>query len=215
MHSPRLDDVTSDSNTEMPMFPLGSTVFPGQVVPLHIFEERYRQLMADLTQRDTPEFGIVLIERGHEVGGGDARATVATRVEVAQFERYDDGRWGVIAVGRDRLDVVEWLDDAPYPRAIVRSRARVDDGGALDDLETALRAVLTEAVRRSGGEIPEDLALSNDPHERLDQLAALAPTTTFDRQRVLEAESTSAQIRLLTEQLEDLKVILDATAEDT
>ena len=65
--------------TQLPMFPLGSTVFPQQVVPLHIFEERYRTLLEHVTaDDDSPGFGIVLIDRGHEVGGGDIRTTVGT-----------------------------------------------------------------------------------------------------------------------------------------
>ncbi len=195
----------------MAMFPLGSTVFPHQVVPLHVFEPRYRMLMQDLAGRDHPEFGIVLIERGHEVGGGDARATVATVVEVIESEEFPDGRWGLVAVGRRRIDVIEWLPEDPYPRAIVRDRSRRDDGGALDEVESSLRRVLTETLARHGEAMPDELGFSTDPHDRLDQIAALAPTTTFDRQRVLEATTTSEQIGLLREQLDDLQMILDAT----
>ena len=62
------------------MFPLGKVLVPGEVLPLHVFEPRYRQLVVDLLAADDrpPEFGVVLIERGWEVGGGDARTDIGT-----------------------------------------------------------------------------------------------------------------------------------------
>lgn len=194
---------------QMPMFPLGSNVFPTQVVPLHIFEERYRMLMADLfadraAEDDAPTFGVVLIERGRETGGGDVRAAVGTKVSILQAEEFDDGRWGVIVAGVERLDVVKWHEDDPYPVADVAIRDRSDTGGhSLDDLHALLDNTL-----RVGAELvetdPLDLSqLSVDPLERLDQMSAVAPLTAFDRQRVLEATSTDRQIAILMQVLSD------------
>ena len=193
------------------MFPLGNTVFPHQVVPLHIFEPRYRELIEDVQSLPTPTFGIALIDRGHEVGGGDHRVDVATRVDVLQSERFDDGRFGVVAFGVERLDVVEWLDDDPYPRAIVRPRVRSDTGGgSLDDLETLLRETLALALE--GSELPE-LRFSTDPLAHLDQLSALAPVSTFDRQQILEAETSTAQIERLRASLSERKEMLEAMSD--
>ena len=194
----------------MPMFPLGNAVFPNTVVPLHVFEPRYLQLVDDIVGLETPTFGIVLIDRGHEVGGGDHRVGVGTRVEVLQQERFDDGRWGVVAFGVERIDVVEWLDDDPYPRALVQARVRRDTGGgSLDDLEALLRATLVLAL--PGEELPE-LSFSADPLTRLDQLSALAPVATFDRQRILEAETSVAQIDRLRATLSERREMLEAMA---
>ena len=194
------------------MFPLGSTVFPSQVVPLHVFEPRYRQLIEDLDENgEPPTFGIALIDRGHEVGGGDHRVDVATRVVVLERRRFDDGRWAVVAAGIERLDVVEWLPDDPYPQARVRARARRDTGGgALEDVERLLRDTIELAL---GDEPVPDFDLSDDALTRLDQLSARAPVATIDRQRILEAETSTDQIALLREALDDRRGVLSAMLE--
>lgn len=197
-----------DAPQLLPMFPLGTNVFPTQILPLHIFEPRYRQLMEDLVaDRDpdgpTPTFGVVMIERGSETGGGDVRADVATRVEVIEAEQYDDGRWGVITAGVERVSVLRWLDDDPYPRAEVTVRRRVDTGGtSLADVEDLLERTLEVGAALIDAPKPDLSQLSDDPLERLDQMSAVAPLTAFDRQQVLEATSTDRQIALLLEALE-------------
>ena len=100
------------------MFPLGTVLFPGALLPLHIFEERYRQLVKDCLA-DEPEFGVVLIDRGHEVGGGDVRREVGTVARILEVAELPDGRYFLQAAGVRRIRVQSWLDDAPYPRADV------------------------------------------------------------------------------------------------
>jgi len=192
------------------MFPLGSTVFPSQIVPLHVFEPRYQQLVEDLDELEVPTFGIVLIDRGHEVGGGDHRVDVATRVEVLERQRLDDGRWAVVAAGVERIDIIDWLPDDPYPRARTRSRERRDDGGgSLDDLESVLRETLSLAIPEDS---PVEISFSVDPLTRLDQLSAVAPISTFDRQQVLEAETSAAQIDTLDRALRGRREVLTAVS---
>jgi Lon protease-like protein len=195
---------------ELAMFPLGSTVFPSQVVPLHIFEDRYRTLISRLTAGDADAtFGIVLIDRGHEVGGDDHRVSVATRVEILQAEEFADGRWGVVTAGLERIDIVDWLDDDPYPRAMVRRRPVADNGGAsLDELEALLVETIELAAKASGVEVPGPFDFNTDPQQRLDQLSALAPITAFDRQAVLEALTTADQIAILHDALREKAMLL-------
>ena len=109
---------TGGAVTELPMFPLGGVLFPSMVLPLHVFEPRYRALVRDCLDGDG-EFGVVLIERGSEVGGDDVRTDVGTMAHILQAEELDDGRWVVAAVGTRRLRVRSWLPDDPYPRAAV------------------------------------------------------------------------------------------------
>lgn len=198
--------------TELAMFPLGSTVFPHQVVPLHIFEERYRTMIEALTADGaTPEFGIVLIDRGHEVGGGDHRVAVGTKMRILQAEQFEDGRWGLISAGVERVNVVEWLSDDPYPRAIVEDRIVVDNGGSdLEDLQRDLLQTIGLLAEAEGVELPAEFEFADDVRVRLDQLCAVSPLTEFDRQAVLEADTTSDQIRLLSEALETKRMLLRA-----
>src|SRR3546814_13839840 len=109
----------------VPMFRLGSAVLPVAGLPIHVIENRYRALMKDCMAGDR-EFGVVLIERGSEVGGGDVRADVGTVARIAEASELPDGRWALIAVGDRRIRVTSWLPDDPYPRAEVEiGRAHV------------------------------------------------------------------------------------------
>src|SRR5438309_8149216 len=92
----------------LPMFPLGIVLFPYFVLPLHVFEPRYRALTRDCLD-GSGEFGTVLIERGHEVGGGDSRFTTGTVAHIIEAAEFDDGRWALVTVGTRRINVCEWL----------------------------------------------------------------------------------------------------------
>src|ERR1700749_3041312 len=102
----------------MPMFPLGTVLFPHAELPLHLFEDRYRAL-AETCLRGDGRFGVVLIERGFEVGGGDQRFSVGTVARIVEAARTPDGRYLLATVGSERLRVRRWLDDDPFPRADV------------------------------------------------------------------------------------------------
>src|SRR5262245_9674089 len=106
----------------LPMFPLGSVLFPHAVLPLRIFEPRYVELTNTVLQRDG-RFGVVLIERGHEVGGGDTRFSVGTIARIVDAARSPEGRYLLATVGAERIRVRRWLDDDPYPRAEVETLA--------------------------------------------------------------------------------------------
>src|SRR5690349_16753436 len=106
----------SGGTAPVPMFPLGTVLFPYALLPLHVFEPRYRMMMQHVLDGDR-EFGVVLIERGSEVGGGDSRFDVGTIARVVQIAELPDGRYAVSTVGIRRFRVRRWLDDDPYPRA--------------------------------------------------------------------------------------------------
>ncbi len=187
----------------LPVFPLGNVVLPGAAVPLHVFEPRYRQLMADLTEGrvDPPRFGIVLVLRGSEVGGGEERAGLGTVVGLIRHAQLPDGRWLLVAGGVERFRVQRWLPDDPYPEAEVQILP-TDAWDAADDdaLEEAARqvrrarALAVELGMLTGG---DDAVPVEDPVAALWQLAALAPLGSYDRQAVLEAGPPGARARLL------------------
>ena len=121
----------------LPMFPLGTVLLPHGLLPLHIFEPRYRALVDTCLAREPePDFGVVLIERGSEVGGGDTRFGVGTVARIVEASRFDDGRYALLARGISRCAVREWLPDDPYPQArvevIVEIDASPDDQAARD-----------------------------------------------------------------------------------
>lgn len=108
----------------LPLFPLGAVLFPGLVMPLHIFEERYRRLVADLLEQPADEprrFGVVAIELGHEVGPGAAQrlAPVGCTAEVHGATKYEDGRYDLICTGAERFRIEHVDTEGPYPQADV------------------------------------------------------------------------------------------------
>ena len=106
------------SEQTIPMFPLNLVLFPGQILPLHIFEDRYRLMVKEIIDKDR-EFGVVLIERGSEVGGGDTRKNIGTLAQIIDYEKSNDGRWFLLTQGTKRIEATRWIEDLPYPRAEV------------------------------------------------------------------------------------------------
>lgn len=208
--------------SETAMFPLGLALLPGQLLPLHIFEPRYRQMMTDVLQRSeadgsAPGFGVALIERGRETGGGDLRSMTATRAVILQMGQTDDGRYALMCIGTERLRVVEWRADDPYPLAAVESWP---DDDALQPDEMVLPPerieALTARVRRAGAlalELGDDVAspaqtLVDDPRTLLFQLAAMSPLGLADRQSLLEAPGAGERLSLFEELLDVAEDVL-------
>lgn len=204
-----------------PMFPLGSVLSPGMVLPLHVFEPRYRRLVGDCLEGNK-EFGVVLIERGSEVGGGDIRSTVGTMATIADAAGLDDGRWAVVAVGVRRIKVVQWLDDDPYPRAEVEDWPDPPHTGQLGEVVASaisrLRRVLSLATEMGVDGLPLDVDFSDDPVIAAGQVVALCPVGPSDRQRLLVAEGVEARMHLVCtlvdEAMEDLRAELGLGGSD-
>ena len=108
----------------LPIFPLSVVAFPGMAVPLHVFEDRYREMVQHLLTVPDPAdrlFGIVAIREGYEVGSHEARSMYRTGcvVQLTTLQEYDDGRYDIAVVGRHRMRVVETDTRAAYLRARV------------------------------------------------------------------------------------------------
>ena len=198
---------------ELPMFPLGTVLFPHMVLPLHVFEPRYRELVRDVLDGDR-EFGVTLITHGHEVGGGDQRATVGTIARVVQAEELDDGRWLVIGVGTRRCVVTEWRADDPYPKAEITELEERDPAPGEDPatlvaaIEPRLRRVLAMDTELGHDGVPATVELDEDPAVACWQIAVFAPLSPFDAQRVLEQDSCADRLRLLHEVLIGVEQVL-------
>lgn len=184
------------------MFPLGTVLFPHMPLPLHVFEERYKALVHD-TLASGREFGVVLIERGHEVGGGDSRFSVGTVARIVAESELEGGRWALLTRGGHRIRVETWLADAPYPQALVEPLPD-DPGGAVAELDRLVAA--ERAVRRGlalaaelgiRGVAPATVELDADPAVAGWQLCALAPVGPVDKQRLLEEDGAGARLEAL------------------
>ncbi len=192
------------------MFPLGSVVFPYTGVPLTVFEPRYHALLEEVMAGDA-RFGTVLIERGHEVGGGDQRFSTGTMVEVIAMADVAEGRRAIVVAGTHRIEVVEWAADAPFPMADVRPSLDADQVVTADDVDGARRAldrVLALASELGADVGGIDLDVSDDATVASYQLAALAPVATIDSYRLLTAAGPGDRLALATGLLDDQAELL-------
>jgi len=180
------------------MFPLGTVLFPGMPLTLHVFEPRYRALMADCIaaadRGEPPAFGVVLIERGTEVGGGDQRFTVGTVARLTEIAQLPDGRYVTMGVGTRRLAVQAWLPDDPYPRAEVEDLDDVHFDPALDQpllerAEAAVRRCLALKAELGEPAAPATVELAGEPEAAAWQLAAIAPLGELDKLALLGTPS--------------------------
>ena len=182
------------------MFPLGTVLFPSVFLPLHIFEPRYRRLARYCLDGDQ-EFGVVLIERGSEVGGDDVRTSVGTVARIVEAAELDDGRWVLGTVGTRRIRVREWLPDDPYPRADVEAWDDLDPSATTAEsyagVVARLRRVLAQKAELAEPATDATIELSDDPALGSFQVAAVAPLGPADQQRVLLAEGPDERLLLL------------------
>jgi uncharacterized protein len=177
----------------LPLFPLGSVLFPGLVLPLHIFEPRYRQLVADLLAGSEPrQFGVIAIRRGRETGvdGVSALYETGCTAVLRQVEPLDDGGFDLVAVGAQRFQLGELAVPSPYLSGVVELLP--DEVG--DSAEAALAARSVQRLFRTyldllaerGGvrvTVPE---LPDEPVLLSHLVAAAVVVDLPDKQRLLE-----------------------------
>ena len=192
----------------IPMFPLSLVLFPGQILPLHIFESRYRTMVEEIIDAGR-KFGVVLIERGSEVGGGETRKNVGTLAEIIDSEKSSDGRWLLITKGTKRIQISKWLEDSPYPRAEI---SFVDDEESVNcDREEWLKTVnhmrrVLAILAELGDDVsPFSIEISEDPLLGSYEMSSVIPVTPFDSQKLLEADSVKKRCDLLKEFLINLE----------
>jgi|SRR5579859_1968456 len=153
----------------LPVFPLGTVLFPGLLLPLHIFEERYRQLMRDLLDGPEPRrFGVIAIRQGRETGVDGIRALheIGCIATLRQVKALDDGRYDIVTVGTHRFRLAGLDDSGPYLRGQVDLLAEEAGEAApaaqavrlvRDSFRTYLNALAERGVTQiSAPELPDD-----------------------------------------------------------
>jgi hypothetical protein len=210
----------------MPMFPLGSVLLPGTVLPLHVFEPRYLAMMRDCAEQYDYEFGVALIERGSEVGGGDQRTGIGTVARMVQLGELGDGRLLVVCIGTRRIRVNAWLPDDPYPLADVDEWPDSWDADAAgvssgNDFSERIARV-TARVRRAAalavelgdhaGDASSDI--SDDGLIASYQLAALLPVGAADTYRLLAVAGPAERVTTIEEMLDDVEALLQFRLSD-
>ena len=202
---------------DMPLFPLKNVVlFPGMVLPLHIFELRYREMINRCIEERLP-FGVALIADGPEVGATAQPHMVGTAARIMRVQREDDGRMNITAVGTQRFRILELHRSHSYLTGTVASFPLVN--GA-----TKLAADLAQRVRPQVLEYVELLAKASNTNLRLDRLpedpltlaslvAIALQVKASDKQRLLEQigipEILSVESRLIARETRLMQFMLD------
>ena len=192
----------------MPLFPLGTVLFPGLVLPLHIFEERYRQLVRDLLGKPEPrEFGVIAIRHGRETGidGVSDLYEVGCTAEIRQVEESEDGRYGLVTVGGRRFRLLAVAGSAPYLEGDVELLAdEAGDGAAaalaVGPVQQAFLDYLGALAdqRQATFEVPE---LPDEPVLLSYLVAAAIVVDMADKQRLLAAPDAARRLAAVRELL--------------
>ncbi len=209
----------------LPLFPLGTVLFPGLLLPLHIFEERYRRLVRDLLGGPGPQrFGVIAIREGRETGVDGVRALYQTGCVAAlrQVDKHDDGRFSLVTVGTSRFRLLALERSRPYLQGEVELLA--EDSGeetavrqAADAVRQAFRAYLTAAGARAATQV-NTASLPDQPVALSYLVAATVIADLPVKQELLAApdalQRLNAERALLAREITLLKTLTSAPAPD-
>lgn len=194
----------SITSIEIPLFPLHVVLFPGMVLPLHIFESRYRQMIADC-QRQEIEFGVVLAQSDSK-HMQENTYTVGTMAEIRDLDRLEDGRLNIITIGTKRFQIVSQHRKKPYLSGLVEPYEDVAE--PFDDLLFAGKQAQTlfkeyiELLLQAANETNVKADLPSDPEDLSYFIAYFLDLQQEQQQQLLECTST---LRRLKEELAILR----------
>ena len=201
-----------------PMFPLQSALLPGETLPLNIFEPRYARMVQDCIAMPDPAFGVVLISQGLEVGGGDVRSEIGALAHISEYADLGMGQYQLLASVGERIRVVEWLPDDPYPRAVVQ--AWPDEPGPpvtaerIGEVVDGILGLFGRIIAARGGRLRSDALavdadIADDPSRHIYALAARVPMGQADRYAVLAAPTLAGRVDALTDAIETVTAMVD------
>lgn len=182
----------------IPLFPLGVVLFPHMPLPLHIFEERYKEMMRDCQERGTG-FGVVAIREGVEVGGGARPHTVGTLAQLRRVDTLEDGRYNILVVGASRYRINRITTARPY---LVGEVEYLEDDAGDGPVARALVAQVAAAFRRYAASLRQladepatDIDLPDEPELLSYLVAATLQVESRHKQRLLEIDAADERLR--------------------
>ncbi len=210
----------------LPLFPLGMVLFPGLVLPLNVFEERYRLMVQELLllPEDERQFGVVCIREGREVGadGVTALHDVGCTARLRTVQEQDDGRYELVAVGSERFRLDALHQDRPYFTGEVTWLGdEPGDAAEADVLDRAVRRgfadYLAAVAEATGGEVASP-DLPDEPLVLSHLVGATVLLDLAERQALLaEPDGVArlrAELRVLRREAVLLRTLRSAPAPD-
>jgi len=189
-----------DSNdNSLPLFPLNTVLLPGQVMPLHIFENRYKQLVSDLlTMGETEQkFGIVAITAGSETEGGIPKvAEVGTVAHLRKTTKANDGTFDIIVIGGERFEITRISElRAPYLVADIKTRPEIHPEFDEDTLVAAKEKCVDFMMMFDADNDNAVDKLPNDPSALSFLIAGFLPLSSNEQQKILEIDNSMQRLK--------------------
>jgi uncharacterized protein len=194
----------------LPLFPLNVVLFPHMALPLHVFEPRYRQMIAECLE-EGHSFGVVAIREGSETGPATTHE-IGTLAKIVRIDRLDDGRMNLLVMGASRIEIVRTADDRPYLRGQIRI---IPEAG--DDLDATARLTEVTAItfrqysnllRELVGRQPDDAEPPMEPELLSYLIAAALNLQVPEKQTLLAEPRTDARLVLELQMLRKEIVLL-------
>lgn len=200
---------------ELPLFPLNTVLFPGMPIHLHIFEERYKE-MINLCISENRPFGVVLIQNGNEVGAPAEPQPIGCTAQIAQMQPLDNGRMNLVAIGKERFHIASLSYDRAYLMGNVEAMAIITaDNQRLSTTCDGLRDQLTQYLETLStvGQVEFDMEKLPDDAVELSYLAAtLLQVPVEKKQEILKVDQADALVNVVyktcREELAVLKAML-------
>ena len=192
----------------LPLFPLNLVLFPGGVLPLYIFEQRYRE-MVKFCIRNESSIGIVMIKDGEEVGDDATPCNIGTAVDLIEVDRFPDGRMNIMTSGHSRFEILDVDDELPYLVGRVKMLDSLDaePDSSLEEIANETREVYVEYETLSSllmfGWLPPE-ETPQHPQQLAYQIGTRLRISHEDKQDLLEIQSFDELLRREIEILKNL-----------
>jgi hypothetical protein len=183
---------------EIPLFPLNTVLFPGNTIPLHIFEERYKLMIGECIAEKRP-FGVILIREGEEVGGPAEPVEVGTTARVIEAQKLDDGKLNITVIGEQRFRVLGVRRREPYLVGDVEILGTDEEADrTLSDLAARAGTLFAEYVRLNLAvthQWARTIEMPSEPGPLADFIGHRLAVDLHAKQRLLEEESPRHRLR--------------------
>lgn len=202
----------SKEQVVLSIFPLPEVVlFPGMDLPLHIFEDRYKEMISNCLNSDK-QLGIVYLK-------DNQCADVGTKAEIIDVEKLEDGKMNILAEGKNRFKILDFVKEEPYHQALIESyddlNLNIDDKVKVTInkiRELSVKALaLYDSI--SNEELSKKLKLPEEPNELLFLVAANLTCSYDEKQEILEIRSSKERskkiLKLLKEEIKRLEILLE------
>ena len=202
---------------ELPLFPLNSVLFPGATLALHVFEERYKQMIGWCLENGSP-FGVLLVRSGSEVGEAGEPFDVGTTAGIIRVQHLNEGRMNLVCLGQQRFRVSSKVSENPYLVSEVQPLDSTDgesqEAKGLADTVSALFAEYYRLFLAVSNQWSRQIGMPSGPSELADFVASRLSVSLWTKQRLLEELSVRRRLEMeldtLSDAIRDLTPKVDA-----